>query len=108
MPQIDRYAFYLKELAAILVRNSGIHEGHWSVFLEFGFGVTSVKTAPEEERVFPAAVTSIQRFGILRAEQSTPLSVDAALVNPVKPPSPPAGTRKVILREKSQQKENKK
>ncbi len=103
MPQIDRYAFDLKELAAILVRHSGIHEGHWGVFLEFGFGVTSVKIAPEEERIFPAAVASIQKFGILRSDQPNPLTVDAALINPVKL-TPPHGrpTRKVIIRKKEQ------
>ncbi len=105
MSQIDRYTFELKEMAEILLRHNNIHEGHWGIYVEFGLGAANIGVSPDGERVLPAAIIPIQKLGIQRFDQPNPLTVDAAVINPVKPPSPPGATRKVRIRGKSQRKE---
>lgn len=85
MPQIDRFHFELKEITEILIKQADIHEGFWGIFFEFGLGGANVNVAPPpEERVVPAAIVPVQKFGIQRYDQPNPLTVDAAVVNPRK------------------------
>lgn len=84
MPTIDRYHIDFKEMTELLIRHSSVHEGHWGIFIEFGLGAANVNVAPPpEERVLPAAIVPVQKIGIQRFDQPNPLTLDAAVVNPV-------------------------
>lgn len=78
----DRYTFTHQELAEMMVKSQDIHEGNWGLYVEFGLKGTNVKT---DESMAPAALVLVQKLGLQRFEESSPLAVDAAEVNPVPP-----------------------
>jgi hypothetical protein len=81
-----------------LIKKQGIHEGNWKLLVEIGFSATNVNGAPEGEPVLmPAAINLIQGIGILRTEEISNLSVDAAKVNPA-PRSSKKGSSKKAKR----------
>ena len=84
MAEVTSYAFTHKEIAELLIKKQDIHEGLWSMTVEFGLGATNVAAGPDDPNMSPAAITIVKRIGIQRQEQQNPLTVDAAQVNPVK------------------------
>lgn len=85
MPKSQQNIGYL-ELARILVREYKIHEGHWHVALTFGAtGGIMANLAVDEKggsRMLPAAVVPVLGLCLLQSAEHTPLTVDAAVVNP--------------------------
>ena len=72
-----------RELTEVLIREMGIHNGHWGIYVEFGvYGVNF--QARESEAYDPAAVVPVKQIGIQRYEKSNDMTVDAAKVNPLK------------------------
>jgi hypothetical protein len=88
MPETKGYNFSLTELTEILIKKMDIHEGLWSLAIQFGFGVANVPASPDGKTLHPAAINVLQNIGIQRADSPTNLTVDAAVVNPVKAPPP--------------------
>lgn len=84
MAEAQNYIFTFKEIAEALVKRQDIHEGLWAIYVEFGIGAGNIPTGPNTETLMPAAVIPIVKMGIQRTEQPTPLTVDAAQVNPKK------------------------
>ncbi|MBF0551068.1 MAG: hypothetical protein HQK60_11085 [Deltaproteobacteria bacterium] len=85
MAETLNYGFDHKEITELLIRKQGIHEGLWSIYLEFGLAGGNVNTGlPDDPNLMPAAIVPITRIGIQKVDQPTPLTVDAAQVNPVK------------------------
>ncbi len=83
MAEATQFMFNYQEVVEALIKKQGIHEGQWRLLIEFGLSASNVNTAPEgEPRLIPAAINMVQQIGILRAEQASNLSVDAAKVNP--------------------------
>ena len=82
MAEVQNYIFTLKEIAGALVKQQGIHEGLWAIYVEFGIGAGHVPFGSNTQEIVPAAVVPIVKMGIQRAEQPNPLTVDAAEVNP--------------------------
>lgn len=82
MPEIKNYSFNHVELAEILVKNLGIHEGLWGVAFEFSLMASNVPTPPDGKSLLPASISFVNRVGIQRFEQSNNLTIDAAKVNP--------------------------
>lgn len=81
MPETRQITFTYEELAEILVKQQGIHEGLWGVYFELGIGGGNVPS-PDGNFV-PAAVVPLQRMGIQKFDEETKgLTVDAAVVNP--------------------------
>jgi len=81
MAQADRYTVTFAEIATTLVKNLGLHEGHWGIYVEFGLQATNIRTeAPDT--MMPAAVIPIVKLGLQRFPEPNPISVDAAEVNP--------------------------
>lgn len=72
----------LRELAEVLVKHYGIHEGNYDLALEFQIGVGQV--GPEPESQLPGAMISISRIGLIQATDIRATTVDAAEVNPQK------------------------
>ncbi len=71
----------LKELATILIRHYGYHEGFYEVGVQFNIAVGSV--GPDPTLVAPGAVVAVAGIGLAKCPESSPLGVDASVVNPV-------------------------
>jgi len=83
-PQIITFSY--KELATVLIKHQQIHEGFWSVVVQLGLQGANIKVGPSEEDVVPAAIVPMMKIGLQKLDKPTPISVDAAEVNP--PPKP--------------------
>ncbi len=83
MAEPRQITFSYRELAEILVKQQGIHEGLWGVYAEFAIAATYADGPPGTGSPIPAAIVPLQRVGIQRFDQElTGLTVDAAVVNP--------------------------
>ena len=83
-PQIITFSY--KELATVLIKHQGIHEGLWSLTVQFAMQAGMTKSGPAEGDVVIAAVIPLLKMGIQKLDKPSPISVDAAEVNP--PPKP--------------------
>ena len=79
----------LPAIAALLVREQGLHKGHYEVSLGFAVSIANFKAdvAGQPGPTGPGMLGVITGIGLTESSPSSPLSVDAALVNPapVKP-----------------------
>jgi hypothetical protein len=80
MPQPRQIVYNPMELAEVMIKDNGIHEGHWYVCIgfqsnggNFAFGGTP----------YPGLLTVVPEIGIQRSLEPTPLTVDAGAVNPI-------------------------
>ncbi len=81
MPKTSQVTFTYKELTEALIRCQHIHEGLWTIYIEFGLGAGNVP-GPAEDTLVPAAVIPVLKVGIQKVEKPNALTVDAADVNP--------------------------
>jgi hypothetical protein len=70
--------FPFKELAAILVRDAALTEGHWGIHVRFGLGATNIG---EGDELRPAAIIPVVEVGIQKFDEPNALTVDASQVN---------------------------
>jgi hypothetical protein len=70
----------LKELAAILIKHYGFHEGFYEVGIQFNIAVGSV--GPDPSQAAPGAVLTVGGIGLSKCLESSPLGVNASIVNP--------------------------
>jgi hypothetical protein len=70
----------IKDLAALLVKHYGLHEGIFDLMIEYQFGAGAV--GPDKEHILPGVMIGIARIGLARATQLNPLTIDASAVNP--------------------------
>jgi len=82
MADADRYTFTYKEIAEALVKQQGIHEGLWGIYVEFAIAAANVGATPEGNDLVPAAIVPVQKMGLQRFPEANNLTVDAAVVNP--------------------------
>ncbi len=80
MADATQYLYKLKELTVLMLKDQKIHEGHWQILVNFGFGAANV--GPNEAEMAPAAMVPVMGVGVQKVPEKTPLSVDAAEVNP--------------------------
>jgi hypothetical protein len=72
-----------KDLAKLMVKHEGLHEGLWGVYIRFGLRATNIPVQVEEHTsVMPAAILPILEIGIQPFAEATDLTIDAAVVNP--------------------------
>ena len=90
MAEATQFKFTLTELATILIKEQGIHEGMWIAAPEFSFGASMMGTSPEVS--FPTAIVQMQGLILNAAPPGilplTPGLIDAATVNPRPKKSP--------------------
>jgi len=86
MAEIDQYTFSFKEVVEALIKQQRLHQGLWSIRVEFGLTAANVGTTEGSKDATPAAIVPIVKLGIQRGSEENNLTVDAAKVNP-KPPS---------------------
>lgn len=72
----------MRDLAGVLVKHYGIHEGHFDLLVEFQIGVGPV--GPDPAALTPGAMIGVSRIGLMPSKTGGPATVDAAAVNPVK------------------------
>lgn len=80
MAEVGRYLFTHKEVVTTLLKEQGIHDGIWSLMIEFG--LAAVNSGPDDDQLNPTALVVVQKIGLTKADKLTNLSVDAAAVNP--------------------------
>jgi hypothetical protein len=84
MPESKNYIFSHTELAEMMIKKMGLHEGLWGIYLEFNQLGANVPLS-DGKSFSPAAITIIKSIGIQRFDTPNNLTVDAAEVNPEKP-----------------------
>ena len=71
----------LRDIAILLVKHYGFHEGLYDPVIQFAFGVTGMEI-PDQGRV-PTGLVGVSNIGLSRAPALGSNTVDAALVNPI-------------------------
>ena len=77
--------FTYQDVAELLVKKQGIHDGFWGIYFEVG--LTGAPPAPAAGTlggapIVPGVTVLINKIGILKFDQPNVLTVDAAKVNP--------------------------
>ena len=80
MAEPVNYLFDYKEVAEALIKKQGLHEGHWGIGIEFGFGAQNVRVPTG---FAPAAIIPVQKIGLNKWDEPNNMTVDAAIVNPL-------------------------
>jgi len=81
MGEIESYTFEFKEVAEILVKKAGLHNGIWAISFQFALTGANISSSPGKD-LNPAAIVPILKIGLQKVKEETNLSVDAAKVNP--------------------------
>lgn len=76
MAEARQIIFTYKELAEMMVRQLGISEGLWGIYIKFGIAALNAGPGPEELR--PTAIVPVLEIGLQRFEEPSNLTVDAA------------------------------
>jgi len=72
-----------KDLAALIVKQQGLHEGFWGIYVRFGLRAANMPVQIEDQTsLMPAAILPILEIGIQPVREATDLAIDAAVVNP--------------------------
>lgn len=72
----------MRDLASVLVKHYGIHEGRFDLLVEFQIGMGAV--GPDPTALTPGAMIGVSRIGLMPSKTDGPTTVDAAIANPVK------------------------
>jgi hypothetical protein len=74
--------FSLVEMAEILIKSQGLHEGLYNLSFQFQIAVGAV--GPSQELICPGAMMGISRIGLLKTEEEKANihTVNAAEINP--------------------------
>ncbi len=80
MAEPSQISFSYKEVVEALVKNQGIHNGIWGLFVKFGIQATNI--GENEKEVKPAAIIPVLEIGLQKFEKENNISVDAAKINP--------------------------
>jgi len=73
-----------KELAVLLMKNQGIHEGHWILSAMLTFGAINIGQTADGSDALPAGFVALNGVRLERVPEPLPFSVNAAEVNPKK------------------------
>jgi hypothetical protein len=92
MAEASQYIASYKELAEMLIKKENIHEGYWAVMVRFGIQAANISLGGGDP--VPSAIVPVLEIGIQREPNVTPLTVDAAVVNP----APTATKRKKLAK----------
>lgn len=71
-----------RDLTELLIKQYGLHEGHYELLVEFMIGSGNMGPTPETSA--PSAVVSFSKVGLIKMSEPSLLSLDATVVNPVK------------------------
>jgi hypothetical protein len=94
MAEAKQIGFTYQELAELMVRQAGIKEGLWGIYMRFGIAGANVGQSPDD--VSPAAIVPVVEIGLQRFEEPSRLTVDAAEVAKAAASRPDKPTRKAV------------
>jgi hypothetical protein len=77
-PKLIKFSY--KELAELMVKQQGITEGHWGVYMRFGIGAVNAGETPET--AVPTAFVPVLEIGLQRFDGPGPLAIDASKLAP--------------------------
>ena len=80
MAEASQIIFSYKEVVAALLKQEGIHDGFWGIFVKFG--ISGANIGESDDTLKPAAIVPVLALGLQRFDKINNLSVDAAVVNP--------------------------
>lgn len=78
----SQHKYSIEDLLSALLRDRGIHEGHWALNIEFSATGAAVKPQDNPARTLPGLIVSVNSATLICAESTAPGAVDAASVNP--------------------------
>ncbi|CAH2784885.1 MAG: FIG00466236: hypothetical protein [uncultured Paraburkholderia sp.] len=87
----SEHKYSIEDLIAALLRDQGIHDGHWALNVEFSATGVTVKPQDQPTRTLPGLIVSVNSATLAATDPSAQGAVDAAAVNPRK--SAPAKRR---------------
>ncbi len=79
MVDSEQRLFSHHDILELLIKREGIHEGIWSLIIEFKFGATLAGPA---DMLFPTGFMGVSKIGLQRGAELNNVSLDAAIVNP--------------------------
>lgn len=80
MGEATQFNFSHRELLDLLIKAQDVHEGLWTLVVNFGLGAGNVGPNPNE--LNPAAIATVLSVAIQRTTENTNLTIDAATSNP--------------------------
>ncbi len=80
MAEPTQIVFTHKEIAEVLLKHHGIHEGIWGVYIKFG--IKGANIGASDSDLMPSAIVPVLEIGLQKVDKENNLSVDAARVNP--------------------------
>jgi len=78
------FKFNHKEVVEALIKQQGLHEGIWQLYIEFNLTAANINVPTDEKTLTPAAILMVKAVGITKVEKENNLTMDAAKVNPMK------------------------
>ena len=88
MAEARQIIFSYKEVATALLKQQGIHQGCWGIFIRFG--IKGANVGESGDTLTPAAIVPVLELGLQKFDKVHNLSVDAAVVNPATSPIAPS------------------
>ena len=80
MAEATQIVFTYRELVTAMVKEQGIHEGIWALYVHFGLQAQNF--GPTLADIVPTAVLPILHMGLQKADKESNIAVDASKVNP--------------------------
>lgn len=72
-----------KDLATLMVKQQGLHEGLWGIYVRFGLRASNIPVQHEHgTSLMPTAILPLLEIGIQPFSEANDLTVNAAIVNP--------------------------
>jgi len=94
MAEATQILYTFKELAEVLVKQQGIHEGLWGIYVKFGIKAANVGETDGDLR--PTALVPVLELGLQKFDALNNLSIDAAVVNPATGTRRAGGKRAIV------------
>jgi len=85
MAEVSQVWFSFLEVAEALIKQQGIHSGHWAISVKFA--IAGANVSGQDGKTRPTAVVPIMELGIQRFDEATDMTVNAADVNPPREPT---------------------
>ena len=82
MGKANQYIFEFTEVTTALIKQQGLHEGIWSLQVNFGISAINIDTPANPGKVLPAAIVPIRQLCLVKTDKESNLAIDAAKVNP--------------------------
>lgn len=84
MSETKQLAFTYKEVVEALLKQNHIHDGLWSLYVQFG--LAAANAGPSEQDLKPSAIVGVLSLGITKVDKANNITVDASAVNPSRAP----------------------